>query len=72
MTPGDVTTGQPSGGGVNAQQPQWSPAPNPTRRPILRTVLTIGVAASTFLLALLLLLTILGERLTAQTIEAAT
>lgn len=71
MTPGDVTTGQPSGGGVNAQQPQWSPAPNPTRRPILRTVLTIGVAASTFLLALLLLLTILGERLTAQTIVTA-
>ncbi|HET8988007.1 MAG TPA: PrsW family intramembrane metalloprotease [Humibacillus sp.] len=71
MTSGDVTTGQPSGGGVNASQPQWSPAPNPTRRPLLRTAITIGVAASVFLVTLLILLAILGERLAAQTVVTA-
>jgi protease PrsW len=71
MTSGDVTTGQPNAGAGNAQLPQWSPAPNPTRRPLLRTIVTIGVAASVFLLALLVLLTILGERLTGQTIVTA-
>ncbi|WP_246069675.1 PrsW family intramembrane metalloprotease [Humibacillus xanthopallidus] len=71
MTSGDVTTGQPSGGGANAQQPQWSPLPNPTRRPMLRTAITIGVVGAVFLVALLVLLIILGDRLTAQTIVTA-
>ena len=71
MTSGDVTTGQPAGGGANAGGPQWSPLPNPTRRPMLRTATTIGVATSVFLVALLILLSILGERLTAQTITTA-
>jgi RsiW-degrading membrane proteinase PrsW (M82 family) len=71
MTSGDVTTGQPNGGEANAGEPQWSPVPNPTRRPMLRTATTIGVAASVFLVALLILLAILGERLTAQTVVTA-
>src|SRR3954471_5319314 len=64
MNSGDVTTqatGDPGG-----QPQQWSPVANPTRRPMMRTVLTTGVAASVFLLCLLVLLGILGERLTAQ------
>ena len=38
---------------------------------MLRTAITIGVATSVFLVALLILLSILGERLTAQTITTA-
>ncbi len=56
---------------MNAGGPQWNPAPNPTRRPILRTAITIGVSASVFLVALLILLSILGERLTAHTLTTA-
>jgi RsiW-degrading membrane proteinase PrsW (M82 family) len=67
MTSGDVTTQEP-GGSAGGQPPQWSPARNPTRRPILRTALTIGVAASLFLVCLLVLLGILGDRLSAQTL----
>ncbi|WP_256796327.1 PrsW family intramembrane metalloprotease [Terrabacter sp. Ter38] len=67
MTSGDVTT-QGTGASPGGQAPQWSPAHNPTRRPMLRTALAIGVAASLFLLCLLILLGILGERLTTQTI----
>src|SRR3954449_13126880 len=66
MNSGDVTTqmtGDPGG-----SPGQWSPVANPTRRPLLRTVLTIGVAASAFLFCLLILLGILGERLTTQTL----
>src|SRR3954468_3169995 len=66
MNSGDVTTqatGDPGG-----PPQQWSPVANPTRRPMLRTVLTIGVAASAFLVCLLILLGILGERLTTQTL----
>src|SRR3954453_1049746 len=66
MNTGDVTT-QATGDPGGLPQ-QWSPVANPTRRPMLRTVLTIGVAASVFLLCLLVLLGILGERLTAQTL----
>ena len=71
MTSGDVATGQPAGGGAGGSQPQWSPSPNPTRRPMLRTAITIGVSASVFLVALLILLSILGERLTAHTLVTA-
>ncbi|CAN7446404.1 PrsW family intramembrane metalloprotease [Terrabacter sp. LjRoot27] len=67
MTSGDVTT-QGTGASPGGQAQQWSPVRNPTRRPMLRTALTIGVAASAFLVCLLILLGILGERLTAQTI----
>lgn len=67
MTSGDVTTQGP-GTGPGGQAQQWSPARNPTRRPLLRTALTVGVAASVFLVCLLILLGILGERLTAQTL----
>lgn len=67
MTSGDVTT-QGTGASPGGQEQQWSPARNPTRRPMLRTALTIGVAASVFLVCLLILLGILGDRLTTQTI----
>ena len=67
MTSGDVTTQQPGGGAGNHPQ-QWSPVRNPTRRPMLRTALTIGISASVFLVCLLILLGILGERLSSQTI----
>src|SRR5829696_6562620 len=67
MSPGDVTT-QGSGGGTSGLTPQRSPVRNPTRRPILRTALTIGVVACVFLFCLLILLGILGQRLTAQTL----
>jgi len=74
MTSGDVTTQGPggaSGGGPGGQAQQWSTLPNPTRRPMLRRALTIGVAASVFLMCLLVLLGILGERLTTQTLVTA-
>jgi protease PrsW len=67
MTSGDVTT-QGTGASPGGPAQQWSPVRNPTRRPMLRTALTIGVAASAFLVCLLILLGILGERLTTQTI----
>ena len=38
---------------------------------MLRTALTIGVAASLFLVCLLILLGILGERLTTQTLTTS-
>ncbi|MCU1538505.1 MAG: rane protein, partial [Humibacillus sp.] len=64
-------TGQQPGGATGDPQQQWSSAPNPTRRPVLRRVLTVGVAASVFLVALLVLLSILGERLSAQALVTA-
>jgi protease PrsW len=67
MTSGDATT-QGTGPNPGGQAAQWSPVRNPTRRPMLRTVLTAGVAVSLFLVCLLILLGILGERLTTQTI----
>jgi RsiW-degrading membrane proteinase PrsW (M82 family) len=67
MTPGDVTV-QGTGASPGGQARQWSPGRNPTRRPLLRTALTIGVAASVFLVCLLILLGILGQRLSAQTL----
>lgn len=50
---------------------RWSAQPNPTRRPLLRTILTTGVVVCVFLVCLLILLGILGERLAAQTIVLA-
>src|SRR6476469_5666088 len=67
MTSGDVTTPGP-GASPGGPTQQWSSVRNPTRRPVLRTALTIGVAASVFLICLLILLGILGDRLTTQTI----
>jgi RsiW-degrading membrane proteinase PrsW (M82 family) len=75
MSSGDVTTqgpGSSPGAGPGGQAQQWSRARNPTRRPLLRTALTIGVAASVFLVCLLILLGILGERLTMQTLVTST
>jgi len=68
MTSGDLTTDRPDGTGANGPTRQWNPAPNPTRRPLLRTAITLGVVASAFLVCLLVLVSILGQRLTAQTI----
>ncbi|WP_345508396.1 PrsW family intramembrane metalloprotease [Terrabacter aeriphilus] len=70
MSSGDPTTMQPAGA-PGSPAPQWSPAANPTRRPLLRTVITAGIVASGFLVCLLVLLDILGQRLTTQTIVVA-
>ncbi len=74
MSPGDVTT-TGSGGAAGPPGTQgagaWSTVANPTRRPLLRRVLTVGVASSVFLVCLLVLLGILGRALTAQTIVLA-
>src|SRR6478736_2236922 len=70
MTSGDVTTPGP-GASPGGPTQQWSSVRNPTRRPMLRTALTIGVAASLFLVCLLILLVILGERLTTQTLTTS-
>src|SRR6476469_7541754 len=70
MTSGDVTTPGP-GASPGGPTQQWSSVRNPTRRPMLRTALTIGVAASLFLVCLLILLGILGERLTTQTLTTS-
>ena len=67
MTSGDVTTRE-TGVGPGGQPQQWSPGRNPTRRPLLRTALTVGVTASVFLVFLLVLLGILGQRLSTQTL----
>lgn len=58
MTSGDVQDGRPTG--------QWSVVPNPTRRPMLRTVLTVGIAGTVFLVFLWVLLGLLGQRLDSQ------
>lgn len=74
MSPGDVTTQGPGGnpgGNTGGHVQQWSTEGNPTRRPMLRRALTVGVAASVFLMCLLVLLGILGERLTTQTLVTA-
>ncbi|HEU5143570.1 MAG TPA: PrsW family intramembrane metalloprotease [Dermatophilaceae bacterium] len=60
MTTGDVRTGRPAD--------QWTTGPNPTRRPVLRTLLTVGISATVFLLFLWLLLGLLGQRLDRQVI----
>lgn len=70
MGSGDVTT-QGAGGSPGGHVQQWSTHGNPTRRPLLRRALTVGVAATVFLLCLLVLLGILGELLTTQTLVIA-
>jgi RsiW-degrading membrane proteinase PrsW (M82 family) len=64
MTPADVETGRPS--------EQWSAVPNPTRRPALRTLLTVGVAATVFLIFLWVLLGLLGQQLESQVLLVST
>lgn len=54
--------------GTSGPEPRWSRFPNPTRRPLLRTVLTVGVLASVFLICLLVLLGVLEEGFTGRTI----
>lgn len=71
MTSGDLTTGQPTQQSAQSTQPRWSQVPNPTKRPLLRTMLTIGAAAVLFLICLLVLLGILGQRLETQAIVLA-
>lgn len=71
MTSGDLTTGQPTQQPAQSTQPRWSQVPNPTKRPLLRTMLTIGAAAVLFLICLLVLLGILGQRLETQAIVLA-
>lgn len=71
MARGDVTTSEPGAVATDRGGHGWSTVPNPTRRPMLRTLLTIGVVASLFLVCLLVLLGILGERLGAQTVVLA-
>ncbi len=51
--------------------PSWSSAPNPTRRPALRAVITTGVIGVGFLVCVLLLLGIIGSTLTAQVVLLA-
>jgi RsiW-degrading membrane proteinase PrsW (M82 family) len=68
MSSGDEPTDPNPGAGASGPLQQWSPAHNPTRRPMLRTAITIGVVASLFLACVLLLVGIVGERLGAQTI----
>jgi RsiW-degrading membrane proteinase PrsW (M82 family) len=68
MTTGHGSTDPDAVAGTSTPLQQWSPAPNPTRRPLLRTAITIGVVASLFLACLLLLVSIVGEQLGAQTV----
>lgn len=65
MTTGDPTS-QPA-----APSPAWSTAPNPTRRPALRVLLTVGIVAVAFLVCLLVLLAIIGSTLTTQVVLLA-
>ncbi|MDN5797897.1 MAG: PrsW family intramembrane metalloprotease [Intrasporangium sp.] len=65
-----MTTGQPR------RQPDpraaaWSNAANPTRRPLLRTTITLGVIGVGFLLCLLLVLAVIGSALTVQSVLLA-
>jgi RsiW-degrading membrane proteinase PrsW (M82 family) len=60
MTSGDVRTGH--------EAAEWSAVPNPTRRPVLRTLLTIGIAGTVFLIFLWVLLGLLGQQLETQVI----
>lgn len=55
---------QPPGG-------HWNTDPGPSRRPMLRAVLTFGVVSTVFLVALLILMSILGERFDGETLVLA-
>ncbi|HET8595064.1 MAG TPA: PrsW family intramembrane metalloprotease [Intrasporangium sp.] len=51
--------------------PSWSSAPNPTRRPALRVVITVGLITVGFLICLLVLFGIIGSTLTAKVVLLA-
>lgn len=66
MTAGDTR------GDVKRPAEQWSREPNPTWRPMLRRVLTVGVAVTLLLVCLLILLGIIGNQLEMQVAVLAT
>jgi RsiW-degrading membrane proteinase PrsW (M82 family) len=66
MSPGDVVTRS----GPPGSRP-WSTSPNPTKRPLLRRVITTGAVASGALICLIVLFGILGHALSLQTVLLA-
>jgi RsiW-degrading membrane proteinase PrsW (M82 family) len=67
-----MTSGDPSGALDRLEAEEWSREPNPTWRPMLRRILTLGVAAVLLLISLLILLGIIGNQLEAQVAVLAT
>ncbi|HEX5967484.1 MAG TPA: PrsW family intramembrane metalloprotease [Intrasporangium sp.] len=67
-----MTSGDPSGALDRLEAEEWSREPNPTWRPMLRRILTLGVAAVLLLVSLLILLGIIGNQLEAQVAVLAT
>ena len=67
-----MTSGDPSGALERLEAEEWSREPNPTWRPMLRRILTVGVATVLLLVSLLILLGILGNQLEAQVAVLAT
>jgi RsiW-degrading membrane proteinase PrsW (M82 family) len=67
-----MTSGDPSGALDRLEAAEWSRKPNPTWRPMLRRILTLGVAAVLLLVSLLILLGIIGNQLDAQVAILAT
>ena len=67
-----MTSADPSGELDRLEDEQWSRKPNPTWRPMLRRILTLGVAAVLLLVSLLILLGIIGNQLDAQVAILAT
>ena len=58
-----MTSGDPVGGLERLEAREWSREPNPTWRPVLRRILTVGVATALLLGSLLILLGIIGGQL---------
>ena len=58
-----MTSGDPAGGLERFEAREWSREPNPTWRPLLRRILTVGVATVLLLGSLLILLGIIGGQL---------
>ena len=67
-----MTSGDRSGALDRLEAEEWSREPNPTWRPMLRRILTLGVAAVLLLVSLLILLGIIGNQLEAQVAVLAT
>ena len=67
-----MTSGDPSGALERLEAEEWSREPNPTWRPMLRRILTVGVATVLLLVSLLILLGIIGNQLEAQVAVLAT
>ena len=67
-----MTSGDRSGALDRLEAEEWSREPNPTWRPMLRRILTLGVAAVLLLVSLLILLGIIGNQLEAQVAILAT